>query len=117
MKRLATLFLVFAATSASAYVGPSTVGNGDDGNDLEGATPITSGPVLEARQKAVELLRGLNTQGVGSLGMLIPEVSSSPLYAAKRDSGAQTSEDQGSFHADMRGLVFARTFAQPHAAT
>jgi hypothetical protein len=49
--------------------------------------------------------------------MLIPEVATSPLYAAKKDSSAQLPEDQGTFHADMRGLVFARTFAEPHAAT
>jgi hypothetical protein len=93
------------------------VGNGDDGSDLEGGEKIESGPIFDARAKAVKLLKKLNTEGVAGLGTLIPEVETAPLYLSDRDVQARVAEDQGSFHSDMRGLVFARTFAEPHSAS
>lgn len=97
--------------------GYTIVGNGDDGTDLEGLTKITDGPIVQARDKAVELLNKLNVSGIRSLGILIPEVSRSELYLAKEERQATQAPDQGQFHSDMRGFVYARTLAQPHAVT
>jgi hypothetical protein len=116
--------LIFAlAFSHAAQASGTKVGNGDDGADLDGAASpeggqeIVDGPIFDARKKAVALLRKLNTEGVAGLGTLIPEVEKAPLYLAKRDVQARITEDQGAFHSDMRGLVFARTFAEPHSPT
>lgn len=107
--------LLLAATPA--FAGPGFVGNGDGGADLEGAAPITDGPIIAARARAVELLKRLNVEGVPGLGMLLPEVESSPLYLARDNRQPDGRDDQGTFHSDMRGRVYARTFAHPHAAT
>lgn len=103
--------------SALAYASTTKVGNGDDGSDLEGFDEITSGPLLEARQKAVALLRGLNVQGVAGLGHLIPEIERAPLYMAKRNVSSSVATDQGAFHSDFSGQVFARTMPEPYAPT
>ncbi|MBI3557122.1 MAG: hypothetical protein HY074_12735, partial [Deltaproteobacteria bacterium] len=92
------------------------VGNGDDGTDLEGATSITSGKILESRAHAVELLNKLNTAGIPGLGSLLPELANSNLYLAKKDVAALPG-DQSSFHTNMKGQVYARTFATPYAPT
>ena len=102
----------------SAWAAPAVrVGNGDDGSDLEGATPLTSGKIFDARAKAVTKLKQLYVQGVPGLGKLIPETERSTLYLSQRDSSGKLASDQGSYHADMRGLVFARTMPEPHAPT
>jgi hypothetical protein len=111
---IATALAGGAPARASA---PVNVGNGDDGADLEGATRIERGPIAEARGEAVALLHRLNTAGIAGLGLLLPEVEKSELYLAKQDVAAKLPEDQGSFHANMRGQLFARTFAEPHAST
>ena len=104
-------------TSAIAWSAPTKVGNGDDGSDLEGATPLTDGPIVDARREAVKLLKRLQVEGIAGLGQLIPEVEKSELYLAKKDTAAAEDADTGSFHQDMSGQVYARTFAEPHAAT
>lgn len=114
---LAYALAVIAALSSAAWAKPTKVGNGDDGDDLEGATLINSGPILDAREKAIVLVKSLGTSGIQSLGNLLPELSRSPIYLAKKDVSAQLEGDQGSFHADLRGRVYARTFARPHAPT
>jgi hypothetical protein len=111
---LAPALIPLPARAASV---PVKVGNGDDGADLEGAVKVSDGPLVQARAKAAALLEKLDTAGVSGLGLLQPEVSRSDIYLAKKDVQARTAEDQGSFHANMRGLVYARTFAEPHAAT
>jgi hypothetical protein len=102
---------------ARAATGPTWVGNGDDGSDLEGAEPLSKGPIVEARARAVSLARNLGLPGVRGLGDLLPELERSALFLARKDVTATLPSDQGRFHADLRGLVYARTFARPHAAT
>lgn len=114
MRNLIILGILLAVP---AWAGPYVVGNGDDGTDLEGPKKLNEGPIVEARKEAIELLSRLNTAGIANLGTLVPEVATADLYMTQKDSHASLSADQGAFHSDMRGLVFARTFAQPHAAT
>lgn len=112
------LWITLAALLTSpALAGPTRVGNGDEGADLEKLQPVKKGKIVEARKAALARLRQLNTAGVAGLGTLLPEVEHSELYLAGADVPAQLGEDQGIFHADMRGQVFARTLAEPHAAT
>lgn len=112
------MWVLFALCASIAQAGPGRIGNpGDDGADLEGADPIKSGPIIEAREKALELVKGLGTESITGLGTLVPELEKSDLYLANRDVNAGLPEDQGGFHSDMRGLVFARTFTEPHAPT
>ncbi len=115
---LGRLFLfVFLLGSGQISAGPTKVVNGDEGQDLEGAQAIQSGPIFESRQLAVNKLRGLNVSGIPGLGMLIPEVESSSLYLGRQDLRAILPEDQGTFHQSLTGRVYARTLAQPHSAT
>lgn len=93
------------------------IGNGDEGSDLEGFQEVTKGILTESRADAVKLLKSLNVNGVKGLGMLLPEVESSKLYLTKKDSLELDQVDQGSYHVDMKGRVYARTFAEPHAPT
>jgi hypothetical protein len=115
MKAMIVLALVLLGSQA--WAGPTKLGNGDDGMDLEGATPIKDGPVVDARAKALELVKRLDTPGVAGLGMLIPELETSNYYLAQQDTTATLPVDQSKFHSDLRGLTYARTFATPHAAT
>lgn len=109
---LTALFLVLHSLQINAA---TIVGNGDDGSDLEGSVPVTNGPIYEARAKALSLLQRLNVVGIPTLGTLIPEVAHSGLYLAKKDVNSALAADHG--HSDLRGQVFARTFARPHAST
>ena len=114
----ALLFTCFVALApANALATTTKIGNGDEGTDLEGAIEIKDGKIFEAKKFASDLLRSLSSPGVPGLGMLLPEVEGTQLYLTKKDSQAIESTDQGSFHADMKGRVYARTFAEPHAAT
>ncbi len=118
MRALGWMMLAAWAVSNGAFAGSGTwVGNGDDGSDLEGATPLKSEKILTSRSHAIELLRKLNIAGVAGLGSLIPEVERSPLYMSKVDSPARLGSDQGGFHTDMKGRVFARTLAEPLSPT
>lgn len=96
---------------------PTKVGNGDNGNDLEGFTPLTSGPIVEARTRAVERLRSMNVKSIRGLGQLIPEVEKSDLYITKKDISDKELQRLGAFEVDRLGNIYARTFARPHAAT
>lgn len=93
------------------------IGNADEGGDLEGAEPITEGSIVQSRDAALALVKKLNTEGVTGLGDLSPEIKSSELYLAKETVTASLPEDQGAFHSNLSGQVYARTFARPHAAT
>jgi hypothetical protein len=115
--RTSLMILILILASLHAHSATTKVGNGDDGTDLEGFEEITSGPIVESRAKAVEHLKKLNVQGVPGLGLLIPEVEKAQLYMAKRDVQANLDEDQGAFHADFNGAVFARTMPEAYAPT
>lgn len=111
------LFFIFfisflLATSAFAI---TKVGNSDDGSDLEGTEPLTTGPIVEAREKAVQKLQQLNVSGIEGLGNLTAEVQKTGLFLAKADIASSLPSD--SPHASMTGLVYARTIAQPYAST
>lgn len=116
---LAVLTVAFAqaAVVPQKSFAITRVGNGDDGSDLEGFQPLIEGKIVDSRAKAVEHLRRMGITGVRGLGKLLPEVEKTALYIAKKDSGKKLEADQGTFHSDMRGQVYARTFAESHAAT
>lgn len=101
-RALVTFLCVLAGPLLAATVENTKVGNGDDGDDLEGAVPLTSGKIVEARTAAVLLLERLRTGSVRGLGLLIPEVEKTALYLAKRD---------------VKDGHFARTMPEPHAPT
>ncbi len=115
--------VMFVATLAltlfpyTVHSAPTKVGNGDDGSDLEGFNEITKGSIVDAKKEAMKLLQSLNISGVAGLGTLLPEVESTKLFLTKKDVNAVETADAGAFHADMKGRVYARTFAEPHAAT
>jgi hypothetical protein len=111
------LLMLALLHSAAAAASPARVGNGDDGTDLEKLVKLESGPILEARNRALELVRKLHTSGVSGLGMLEPEISKTSLFLASEDIPAHLEQDQGVFHSSMQGKVFARTLPEPHAAT
>lgn len=113
-----------------AMAGPTRVGNGDDGGDLEAGVPVTSGILLDTRNEAVALLKKLNVASVEGLGHLIPELERSEMLLLDRniDLSKTDATPEAREHAleearaigavnDKRELVYARTFAEPHAAT
>jgi hypothetical protein len=93
------------------------VGNGDDGFDLKKFSPVDSGPIVDARKKAVLLLEKVNTDGVKGLGLLKKEVESTKLYMTKDGLSTKELFELGAFSNDDTGVVYARTFPKPHAAT
>ncbi|MBC7385870.1 MAG: hypothetical protein H7301_06880 [Cryobacterium sp.] len=116
----ASLFVLISSCFAAptrAHARVTKVGNGDEGSDLEGATLLERGPIVAARSEALKLALSLNVGGIAGLGSLTSELENSKLYLTKKNSTAIDTADQGSFHADMQGLVYARTFAEPSAAT
>lgn len=103
--------------AAPGYASVTKVGNGDDGADLETLTQITSGPILAARQRAIETVKQLNANGIPGMGLLIPELEHNNLFMATKDVHP-TGEQQGSLEISAdKGFVYARTFAEPYAAT
>ncbi len=135
MKRLVvisifTLLLVFIASIEVAHSGPTRVGNGDDGGDLESAMPVKSGILVETRDEAIQMLKKLNVNGVEGLGRLIPETERSEILLvgrnvdlAKTDASPEERSDAmeeakaiGAVN-DKSQPVYARTFPEPHAAT
>lgn len=113
----AAILLAQLITMQTAFAATTKVGNGDDGTDLEGFTEVTSGPLLESQKAAAKHLKEMNTQGVPGLGTLLPEVEKAQLFLARRDVQANLSDDQGTYHTDFNGLVFARSLPEAHAPT
>ncbi len=112
-----TILLILAATGSLAQASVTKVGNGDDGADLENLSPIVSGPIVEARAEALRRLRDLNVMGIAGLGMLIHELQNSQMLLASQDAHP-TGEEPGAIEiSEARNLVYARTFAEPYAAT
>jgi hypothetical protein len=98
---------------ASSYI----VANGDDGGDLEGGKLVTTGILLETRAKAIERLRRLNTPAIDHLGTLIPELEKSDILLVERNLKPRLKNDMGLERSADGSEVYARTFAEPHAAT
>jgi len=113
--RLLVLMYLLGTIHANAAV--VRIGNGDEGSDLEGVEEVSSGIISTSRTETVKLLKSLNINAVRGLGSLIPEIESNKLYLAQKDSLELDTVDQGSFHVDMKGRVYARTFSEPHAPT
>lgn len=111
------LLVLSLAVYAAVSLGATKVGNGDDGADLEAGTPVVEGPLLEARDQAVKRLESLNVRGIPGLGALVPETQGAKLVMAREDVEARVLEDEGPFHVNLMGKVYARTFPEPHAAT
>ena len=109
------LVLTLGPTTQTAFASITKIGNGDDGGDLEGGKLVKSGILIETRNKALDRVRRLGTENVDNLGTLIPELEKSDIYLVTRDVAPKMGEDKG-----MEGTkdgVYARTFAEPHAAT
>lgn len=115
MKLMAMVLITFY--SCVLYAGPSRVGNGDDGTDLEGFDLVTKGKLIETKKEALKLLEKLNTPGVAGLGNLIPELENSKIYLTKKNVSSERLEEMGAFHSGTEGLVYARTFPRSYAAT
>ncbi|MCB0412911.1 MAG: hypothetical protein KDD50_01175 [Bdellovibrionales bacterium] len=111
------LVLLFFIIESVGNATTTRVGNGDNGSDLEGFERVQSGPLINAQKKAVKLLNGLNVGAIRGLGSLIPEVENTKIYITKKDVSDLELKSLGGFETDMRGYVYARTFARPHAAT
>jgi len=111
------IFLALLSFVFDVQGGSTKVGNGDEGSDLEGAQRITKGPIVDSRSSALEHLLKLNTNGIRGLGQLLPELLHSPIYLASKNSRAKGGLDEGRFHANLSGWVYARTFSRPHATT
>jgi hypothetical protein len=110
---IASLF----TTSQQARGAVTRVGNGDDGSDLEGGQLVTSGILIETRAKAVARLKALDVRSIEHLGILLPELEKSEIYLVPRAIAPKISEDMGPESGGDGKAVFARTFAEPHAAT
>jgi hypothetical protein len=135
MKRffIVSLFIALLAIIFSielAHAGPTRVGNGDDGGDLESPVTVKSGILLETRTEAVQLLKQLNVSGISGLGQLLPETEKSELLIVNRNvdlgQSRSTPEERHDALEEARSIgavnekdqpVYARTFPEPHAAT
>ncbi len=135
MKKI-IVFMIFAALVTliavleTAQAGPTRVGNGDDGGDLESPVTIKSGVLIETRTEAVALLKQLNVSGISGLGQLIPETEKTELLLVDRNVNLSqtnaTPEERSDALEEAKAigalneknqLVYARTFPEPHAAT
>jgi hypothetical protein len=111
------LLLLLSFSVFAAQQGPVIVGNGDDGTDLQSFTPITEGPIVESRKKAVALLKKYELQTIEGLGSLIPEVENTKMYMTKKGLSPQKLAELGAFTADATGLIYARTMPEPYSST
>ncbi len=115
-----------AVSPPSTVAGPTRVGNGDDGGDLEGAQKVTSGILVETQREAVQLLRSLQVQGIEGLGTLIPETEKADIFLAQQEpspTALTATESQSDLEEVAQSIgarepyVYARTFREPHAST
>jgi hypothetical protein len=111
------LAIVALSWATGAHASATKVGNGDDGSDLEGARRIESGILVQTKKKALDAIKRLDTAVIEHLGDLQPELEKSEMYLVTRDSGAKLDEDSGLESSPDGTAVYARTFAEPHAAT
>ncbi|PIP91296.1 MAG: hypothetical protein COW01_01440 [Bdellovibrionales bacterium CG12_big_fil_rev_8_21_14_0_65_38_15] len=100
-----------------AFAGPTIVGNGDDGSDLENYKPLQSKKILSAHAEALTILKRLNVQGISHLGSLIPELENTKMYMVESNISAERMQELGAFHSGSNKLIYARTIARPYATT
>lgn len=114
---LISIVIALNLNSIQSLGSVTRVGNGDDGSDLERLVKINSGPIIQAKNKALSLLTQLNIMGVPGLSQLKPELENSEIFMASADVHP-TTELRGSIEvSDDYKTIYARTFAEPHAAT
>lgn len=102
------------AISVVAWAESVKIGNSDDGRDLENLRTLSTGPIVEARAKAIALLERLGTEGVSQLGSLKPELQNAAMFLATEDVKASAQGDHPDHQAND-GKVYARTLAEPYA--
>ncbi|MEK7690028.1 MAG: hypothetical protein AAB425_03305 [Bdellovibrionota bacterium] len=116
MKKISLSILLLSLITVPAYAIPTKVGNGDNGDDLEDLTPITTGPVFESRQRAVTLVKKLDLEFVRGLGFLAAEVETTKMFMASKDVSGVL--DLAVAHpTSPTGALYARTRPEPHAIT
>lgn len=115
MKKLILCLLL--QFSFASYAGPTIVGNGDDGSDLENYKALKSKKILLAHQEALNILKRLNVQGINHLGNLIPELENTKMYMVENNISAERMQELGAFHSGPSKFIYARTIARPYAAT
>ena len=111
------VFIIFLLLPSLGFSIVARVGNGNDGNDLEGFSLIKEGPIFEAHKKAVSYLQSLNTHGLAGLGNLLPELENNKFYMTKKNVSSQKLKELGAYEDSPEGFVYARTFSKSHSAT
>lgn len=99
------------------WAGPTKVGNGDDGADLEGFELVNDGKLIDSKKAALDLVKKLNTNGILGLGSLINEIQNNKIYLTKKDVSSKKLEELGAFHSGLEGQVYARTFSRAYSPT
>lgn len=115
--KLMLLILFSLCFSQSVIAGPVRIGNGDDGEDLQSFELLSEGPIVEARAKALTLVRELGVNRIEGLGNLIPELEYTKLYMTKKGLTTRELLELGAFKDDASGLIYARTMPEPYAPT
>lgn len=116
-KKWKGILILLTLFSQTVLAGPTVVGNGDDGTDLEGFEKLESGNIVDARSTAVKKLNEMNVKAVPGLGSLTAEVEKAELYLTRKDIPTAKLMELGAFTNDSQGLVYARTFPRAHAPT
>jgi len=114
VKNLIFIILILPFLS---YGSGSIIGNGDNGEDLEGFKLVTSGRLLSTRELAIKTLKKLNVSSIKHLGNLFPEVSNTKIYITKRNIKESELEKLGAYETGRSGFIYARTFPRAYAST
>ncbi len=114
MNKVICLFILL---NSQVFAGPTIVGNGDDGSDLENFKPLVSKKILSAHSEALAILKRLNVQGINHLGNLTPELENTKMYMVEKNISAERLQELGAFHSGENKFIYARTIARPYAVT
>ncbi len=120
MKKISFLLITFLMGSLiaqQAFASATRVGNGDDGNDLEGFKRVHEGILVDTQKEAAALVRRLNLSSISGMGNLLPEVERAKLFIADKNAEAKYAFDKGMESSKDGKYVYARTFAEPYAPT
>lgn len=99
-----------------AFADPTKVGNADTGSDLEKLELITTGVLISTRDRAVELCQKQRTDQISGLSLLIPELQKAEIYLNNQNVSPILDSDHKTETSQDGRFVYARTFAEPHAA-
>lgn len=121
LSSLAAVLLTFTVPAMAQMAANETtttkVGNGDDGADLEHKEKVTSGILEMTREKAATHLKQLGAKNIPHLGNLVDEVEKTEIYLVHQNIQVPKEFDRGQEVSPDGRYVYARTFAQPYAAT